>query len=253
MSVNIDAIYKSTWEHYQQAKESLIEKRAFFEHSDSAISNVIPGFDADKLEFGSYDKENYAVLFVDMRNSTKRAQNIGAEKTFLTMHVFLTGEIQLGKSTAIKKYLETRRGADVRGFLTVSPYNNRPDRPVYIIPAQEKEPIYSDKRICLLRRPGCFEPRPEVFDTIGVEILAGAENGELILMDEIGRAESRAALFRSRIEELIEGKVPILGVIQKKAEGALADFIYNHPNVTVITLTTENRNSIPMEISDILG
>jgi len=96
MDIDINAIYKSTLEHYQQAKKSLVEKR-MFEHYDSAISDVIPGFEADKLEFGSYDKENYAVLFVDMRRSTKRAQDVGAEKTFLTMHIFLTALLEVVK------------------------------------------------------------------------------------------------------------------------------------------------------------
>ena len=45
--------------------------------------------DADYLEFGSYDKDNFAVLFVDMRNSTTRAQRLGAEKTFLSMHAYI--------------------------------------------------------------------------------------------------------------------------------------------------------------------
>lgn len=97
MAINIDAIYESTWEHYQQAKESLIEKRAILEHFDAAISDVIPGFEADKLKFGSYDKENFAVLFVDMRRSTQRAQSVGAEKTFLTMHIFLTALLEVVK------------------------------------------------------------------------------------------------------------------------------------------------------------
>lgn len=97
MAIDVDLIYKKTMDHYQRAKNNLIEKRAFFEHCDSAISDVIPGFDADKLEFGSYDKENFAVLFVDMRNSTKRAQKVGAEKTFLTMHVFLTALLEVVK------------------------------------------------------------------------------------------------------------------------------------------------------------
>lgn len=96
MAIDMDLIYKSTWEHYRQAKSNLIEERAILEHYD-AISDVIPGFNADKLEFGSYDKENFAVLFVDMRDSTKRAQNIGAEKTFLTMHIFLTALLEVVK------------------------------------------------------------------------------------------------------------------------------------------------------------
>lgn len=96
MSINIHSIYKITYEHYQCAKRNIIEK-GLFEHGSDAISNVIPGFDAEKLEFGSYDKENYAVLFVDMRRSTQRAQSVGAEKTFLTMHIYLTALLEVVK------------------------------------------------------------------------------------------------------------------------------------------------------------
>ena len=97
MKVDMDLIYKTTLEHYRQAKQNQIKKRTFLEHADAAISDVIPGFDADKLEFGSYDKENFAVLFVDMRDSTNRAQDVGPEKTFLTMHVFLTALLEVVK------------------------------------------------------------------------------------------------------------------------------------------------------------
>ena len=55
MAIDINAIYKITREHYQKAQKSAEEKR-MLEHYASAISDVIPGFEADKLEFGSYDK-----------------------------------------------------------------------------------------------------------------------------------------------------------------------------------------------------
>lgn len=97
MGINLETVYENTLAHYQRAKTNLVEKRFMFENSESAISDVIPGFQADKLKFGSYDKENYAVLFVDMRNSTLRAQTVGAEKTFLTMHVFLTALLEVVK------------------------------------------------------------------------------------------------------------------------------------------------------------
>lgn len=97
MAVDIDEIYKNTWEHYQNARNNIIKKELVLEHRADAISDVIPGFEADKLEFGSYDKENFAVLFVDMRDSTLRAQTVGAEKTFLTMHVYLTALLEVVK------------------------------------------------------------------------------------------------------------------------------------------------------------
>lgn len=95
MAVDTEAIYKSTWDHYQKAKGHLILKESKELTHFDAISDVIPGFSANKLEFGSYDRENYAVLFVDMRRSTERAQNAGAEKTFLTMHIFLTALLEV--------------------------------------------------------------------------------------------------------------------------------------------------------------
>ena len=55
MAIDINTIYKNTCEHYQQAKSNVIAK-GMFEHRADAISDVIPGFEADKLEFGSYDK-----------------------------------------------------------------------------------------------------------------------------------------------------------------------------------------------------
>lgn len=97
MSIDVSAIYKSTTDHYMQALKNIAIKKSMFQHSDDAISDVIPGFEADKLEFGSYDKENYAVLFVDMRMSTERAQQVGPEKTFLTMHIFLTALLEVVK------------------------------------------------------------------------------------------------------------------------------------------------------------
>jgi len=98
MAIDIDAIYASTWANYQIARKSLaVNKEMRMSFQASAISDVIPGYSADKLEFGSYDKENFAVLFVDMRNSTMRAQNVGAETTFLTMHVFLTALLEVVK------------------------------------------------------------------------------------------------------------------------------------------------------------
>ena len=93
--IDVDQIYEVTKEHYNKAKNSLtIVHRALYE-SASAISDTIPGYKADFLEFGSYAKDNFTVLFVDMRNSTKRAEKLGAEKTFLSMHAYIPALLQV--------------------------------------------------------------------------------------------------------------------------------------------------------------
>ncbi|MCH5248380.1 MAG: adenylate/guanylate cyclase domain-containing protein [Lachnospiraceae bacterium] len=96
--INVDEIYLKTKEHYNKAKKTLqeIKHSLLLEHAD-AISDTIPGYQAEYLEFGSYAKDNFAVLFVDMRHSTKRAQTIGPEKTFLTMHAYIPALLEVIK------------------------------------------------------------------------------------------------------------------------------------------------------------
>ena len=94
--IDIENIYKVTKQHYVKAKESLeIRHNAVYNESADAISDTIPGYKADYLEFGSYAKDNFAVLFVDMRNSTKRAETLGEEKTFLSMHAYIPALLQV--------------------------------------------------------------------------------------------------------------------------------------------------------------
>lgn len=97
MAININAIYESTMAHYTKAKNTLVKKEVRMAYDSAPISDVIPGFEADKLEFGSYEKANFAVLFVDMRNSTQRAEKVKPNKTFLTMHVFLPALLEVIK------------------------------------------------------------------------------------------------------------------------------------------------------------
>lgn len=86
----IDAIYNSTKEHLEKAKSNLVKVQKSEVLNEAAISNnVVPGYDSEELDFGAYAQDRFAVLFVDIRCSTERAQRLGPEKTFLTMHIFI--------------------------------------------------------------------------------------------------------------------------------------------------------------------
>ena len=72
---------------YEQAKKNLSFKECAL--SESALSDTIPGYRAPELPFAAYEEDKFAVLFVDMRKSTQRAERLRGEKTFLTMHIYL--------------------------------------------------------------------------------------------------------------------------------------------------------------------
>ena len=167
------------------------------------------------------------------------------------MHIFLTGDVQVGKSTIIKKTLAALQLQGVGGFRSISV----PDLPdgamsVYLIPAGDEHPMMGDWNRVGIRK-GCgrgIEKIPEAFERAGVQALVDAENMPLILMDEVGRMESAAARFSARILELLNGDTPILGVVQKIADTKLTNAIRTHPNVHVLTVTKENREELAGEV-----
>lgn len=173
------------------------------------------------------------------------------------MHVFLTGEIQIGKTTLINKVLNELPGCRIGGFCTVT----KDDIPgtagsVYIVRADEAFSAgagctggaglyFGDKNRVGIR---CGNPGPtgfpDVFDHFGVMTLANAENCDLILMDEIGKMEREAFAFTKRVLELLDKDVPVLGVLRKEGSTPLQERIRNHPKVRLIKMTIESRDQL---------
>lgn len=165
------------------------------------------------------------------------------------MHVFLTGPVQIGKSTLIARTLEACQPARLGGFRTVSSAPE-PDgsRSVHLFCAAEAYPSADSSNRIGICRAGGIASFPAVFESAGMDALVGAEDSSLILMDEIGRMERRANVYTARILELADGSVPILGVVQRKADTPLANTIRSHPNVRLIEVSEQNRDSLLPEI-----
>jgi len=162
-------------------------------------------------------------------------------------HLFLTGDIQIGKSTLLRRVLDALGPVRLGGFRTVT----AADIPgavgsVYLVPAAQARPGFSpDCRVAIRWGPGrgaeCF---PEVFDRRGTELLADAAQAQLIVMDEIGFLEASAPRFSARVSALLDGETPILGVVRKQGETPLQQYIRSHPRVRLVEVTEENRDEL---------
>ena len=171
------------------------------------------------------------------------------------MHIFLTGPVQVGKSTIIRKTLGALQ-ITPGGFRSVS-VADLPDgqMSVYIIPASNAAPAMGDfNRVGIRKGAGRgIEKIPEAFERAGVQTLQGAEHAQLILIDEVGRMESQAQHFSERILELLDGSVPILGVVQKIADTPLTNAIRRHPNVRIGEVSLDNREEKAQEVLDLVS
>jgi nucleoside-triphosphatase len=153
------------------------------------------------------------------------------------MHIFLTGEIQIGKSTALRRFL-AQSGLAVDGFLTY--FEQIPGgRELFL----EKYGA-GERRRAALFSGGEMEVYAEVFDTFGAEVLAGAGRRQLILMDELGAMEERAPRFKAEVFRRLDGEIPVAGVV-KLRDSPFLDAVRAHPNVQMVTVTRENRDGIP--------
>lgn len=160
-----------------------------------------------------------------------------------SVHVFLTGEKQVGKSTLVSAVLFSV-GLKYSGLRSISVFDEKNDRNVYLVPAGggSNEPAVL-AGVCSNRH--ITERHPEVFDEVGCRLLDFDEDTELVVIDEIGNMERDAKRYSDKIMSLLDRTdVRILGVLQKKADSDLAQAIRKHPNVRMIEVTEENRTAL---------
>ena len=170
-------------------------------------------------------------------------------------HIFLTGEIQVGKSTIIKRIFSE---IDVipQGFNTVSiDSEDKSINHLYLLPYGSTIPLISDRpfaeRNMLLRKKVGYT---DVFNEEGVEILRNSQenqNTEVIVMDELGFFESEAYRFQDEVFRCLDGDIPVIGVI-KPQETDFLNQVRTHDKVDVVKITVENRDEIYTVLSKII-
>ena len=157
-------------------------------------------------------------------------------------HIFLTGERQIGKSTAVSKALQMLN-VTPGGFRTAGA-NVKEDgsSDVMLYPAEMRP---EDGQKAAHRMPDKREAYPEIFDTCGASLLK--RPAKLILMDELGFLESDAKTFQQTVFETLDGPTPVLGVIRNK-KTAFLDAVRARDDIILLTVTKENRDFIPEKI-----
>ena len=156
-------------------------------------------------------------------------------------HIMICGEIGVGKSTLISRLLENT-ARPVCGYITKS-LNVRDDgyHEIFMYaPGDEEHAVFLAD--CNRRSR---HVNLEVFETLGVELLSDIRSDGIIVMDEIGFMEERAEHFTSRVLELLDGSVPVIGAVKSThPDSAYLNSIRNHPNVELVYINQENRDDL---------
>jgi len=159
-------------------------------------------------------------------------------------NLFLTGPVQIGKSTAINRALEILNPANIGGFRTIGTNYTADGKSDVVIYSANKSP--NTGHIVAHRENGTREAFPPIFDTYGSEYLKN--DADFILMDELGFLETEAHLFQDAVIEAIEKSTPVLGVIRHGKNTPFLDNLRKREDITILMVTEENRNEIPKKI-----
>ncbi|WP_461811057.1 nucleoside-triphosphatase [Faecalimonas sp.] len=163
-------------------------------------------------------------------------------------HIFLTGEKNVGKSTIIEKVVK-ENNLHLVGFKTL-PYYEEGRFTGYIMKEVGMVQNFSmQNRISTVLENDKVFPIIETFENIGVTIISKSmKKSKWILMDELGRFETKAPNFRRAVMECLDGACCVIGVIQD-VETDFLDEIRNRKDIVLIKVTEENRNELPLKIS----
>ena len=161
------------------------------------------------------------------------------------MHYFLTGVIQVGKSTIIKK-LVSSLGLDAGGFMTRWTGTGS-GRVLILAPFGADIVGGTEIYTAAVYENGKMIPYIGVFDTAGPRILADSRKHDVIIMDELGFLESQSYAFQEAVMKTLDSDVPVLGVIQPR-DTMFLNAVRARPDVRLITVTVENRDRILSEL-----
>ncbi len=129
--------------------------------------------------------------------------------------LFLTGDMEIGKSTAIAAAVGDKMPV-FGGYLT----QRKLGEDGHAVSFSLVTPDGSHEAVFLDFSTGKPEIRLDVFGTLGVPALSK----EILILDEIGGVELLDAKFSDALETVLRSDVPILGVLKGKSpSNALAE------------------------------
>ena len=159
-----------------------------------------------------------------------------------TRHLFLTGRKGVGKSTLVRRFLE-REDRTVGGFYTLKTEQAFPGRPSVHLLRAGKDRVPDWENLLLFCDREKDDTTTERFDWLGCQALDESRDAKLLIMDELGPHEENAERFKVAVLEALDGNVPILGILQQ-ADSDFLRMVAEHPQVTVLEVTQENREHL---------
>lgn len=130
-------------------------------------------------------------------------------------HLFFTGPIQCGKSTAVRRALGVRMEL-AGGFLTTPRISNG-KRTGFLLRQTD-----GTRARCILEDTGTErQVHLDAFRELGVDLLREALHRDYVVLDEIGGVELLEPAFVEALEQVLDSGIPCIGVLKARRSAEL--------------------------------
>lgn len=164
------------------------------------------------------------------------------------MHILITGERNVGKSTIVEKIM-SRIDVQPTGFITRPHFDDQNKLVGFVMmePSMNNKGKFEHNQIIGHTGGVDWEACPETFDNYGVSLLETTmlQKNTIILMDELGFFESDAKIFQEKVMACLDqNEIQVIAVV-KKAQSDFLDAIRSHPNAELYYVDHSNRDLLP--------
>jgi len=172
--------------------------------------------------------------------------------------ILITGLPRSGKSTLILKLIEfiKTQGIPTKGFLTpeIRKDSQRIGFDVLDIATEERVKLARIGNYKTTHKLGKYNVFIKEFEKIIINLKKiKIQNGELLIIDEIGKMELFSSKFQNLIKTIFSSHISILATIGLKLQHPLKDYLIQIPNIHLITLNRQNFDLVFQKVSSILS
>lgn len=173
----------------------------------------------------------------------------------IKLNILITGIPGVGKTTVLKKVKNSLEeyGCHIGGIICPEIKEDGIRVGFSIIDLSNKRGGILSHIKCTGPKIGKYKVNLKDLNEIGVSAIRNSlKESDYIMIDEIAPMELHSKGFQNVVEEALNCEKSLLAVIHRKSNHPLILKIKNSKDVLILEVTSENRNSLPDEILDVL-
>lgn len=161
------------------------------------------------------------------------------------MKVLIEGRPGVGKTTVARRVGEL---VDARGFVTGELREGRRRVGFAVETLDGERTILAHVDLPGPPRVGKYGVDLEAFERLAVPVLERVCDGDVVVVDELGKMELASDRFVAAFERMLERPVTLVATVHVFAH-PFTDGLRRRPDVEVIQVTSANRDRLPGELA----